>query len=196
MVQRKKLLSLQGFVLLVCMLFGIVLNKPTTTYACSCIVPDRPSKTLSNSTAVFAGQVTAIDRPIAGSIVSSADKIAVTFRVTQVWKGPAYKTQWVRTAQSGVSCGYEGFHVGDEYLVYASGTVEDLQTSLCSRTKPYVQAQMDLDELGTGTAPTLDNPYDPRLRWIAIAIVGLGLIGVTLIVRRVVTARRRLAQSG
>lgn len=116
--------------------------------------PGPPQEELGDSAAVFAGEVVGIevqDRG-EGQVFSSADPVAVTFRVSKVWKGPAFETLVVITARNGASCGYT-FNVGQEYLVYTRGRQTLLETSICSRTQVYARYGEDIAALGPGIVP-------------------------------------------
>ena len=119
-------------------------------HACSCAPSGSPAEALERADAVFAGEVTAIRRlghpPFR---LSSADPVAVEFRVNQVWKGPIQDTQTVETEVSGISCGYE-FKEGQHYIVYTS---EGSRTGLCTRTAPAWMAFADFVALGPGHPP-------------------------------------------
>lgn len=122
--------------------------------ACSCI-PTTPQQSLKNSGTVFAGRVIdvvdegemrpEVSRPLLG--------FKVTFEVSNVWKGQPNRQFVVRTSGSSASCGYS-FEKGKEYLVYASNQGSQLETGLCSGTKPLANARPDLAVLGRGTTPT------------------------------------------
>lgn len=130
------------------MLVSILLN-PLPASACSCVEPDVPRAALAKATAVFSGIVVSMDYRYSGPVQSSADPVTVTFRVDEVWKGPEKAFLSISTAISSVSCGYE-FHLGESYLVYASGPEDHLEVSLCSRTKPKAMADDDFEALGQG----------------------------------------------
>ena len=88
--------------------------------ACSCGSRPSPSGAYHSSTVVFSGKVVAIrgfDIPAWGTY-SSADRGTIEFRVSTVWKGPAYETMSVTTLRDSASCGYP-FEEGREYVVYA-----------------------------------------------------------------------------
>jgi hypothetical protein len=87
-------------------------------------------------------------------VQSSADPVSVLLEVRDVWKGVDTTQVWVWTAKHGESCGYEGFEVGQEYVVFAYGEPERLETGLCERTKPLASAAADLAALGTAYTPT------------------------------------------
>lgn len=104
--------------------------------------------------------------------------VAVTLRVSEVWKGDVGKTLRVTTsADSGAGCGYP-FEEGKEYLVYAG---EDASVSLCSETKPLSSAGADLEALGTGERPknggTLPDTSGglsvPALIWLAVLMAAV-----------------------
>ena len=122
--------------------------------ACSCGPRPSPSGAYHSSTVVFSGKVVAIrgfDIPAWGTY-SSADRGTIEFRVSTVWKGPAYETMSVTTLRDSASCGYP-FEEGREYVVYAyaHGFLEGPPTvSYCSRTRSFDQAQEDLKWLGEG----------------------------------------------
>lgn len=121
--------------------------------ACSCASPfPSPQESLKKSTVVFAGKVTGMDIPN-GIVISTADPVLVTFDVSEIWKGPDYKTLVVTTARDGVSCGYS-FEQGEEYIVYAYGEEDKLSTNICSRTELIANAKEDLQGLGKGNLPT------------------------------------------
>lgn len=141
-------------------LFALI---PQRAYACSCVPPAPPAEAFANAEAVFAGKV--IHWSVPNSTGSSADPIHVTFNVSTVWKGPASRILAVQTASSGASCGY-GFVLPEEYLVYAYGAGDDLEVSLCSRTRPLADAAEDLAELGAGEVPASSAAFLPTLHSI------------------------------
>lgn len=117
-------------------------------FACSCTQPRPPSETFEQSTAVFAGKVT--------SIKSGDYSKTVQFDVEMAWKGISETPVTLTTAGSGASCGYE-FEEGVGYLVYAYGK-ESLETGMCGRTQPFVDAYQDLAYLGAGYVPEPGQP--------------------------------------
>jgi hypothetical protein len=168
--------------------------QPCAVFACSCLQPGTPIAELNRSDAVFAGTVVAIDGPSGLPTLttsfpfiafqnSSADPVSVTFDVSDVWKGPAYRQISLVTPRDSASCGYS-FQIGETYLVYATNQGAELTTNLCSRTNSISQAQSDLAALGPGTAPTLDSapPSSPStslpivLGGASIVLAGLALL--------------------
>ncbi|RXZ77815.1 hypothetical protein EBB07_27485 [Paenibacillaceae bacterium] len=160
------------------MLGGGVLFKPAMAYACSCAERLTPAEELERGTAVFAGEVTAIESK-EGKVISSGDPIKVTFKVSEIWKGEVGSLTDVYTAGSSASCGYDKFEVNQTYIVYASGVEDKLQTGICTRTALLADATEDLQQLGKGEAPpakeykSLKGEHlEPRkdFWWILIAI--------------------------
>lgn len=150
--------------------------------ACSCVSPfPSPQESLEKSAAVFAGKVTNIDIPNE-IIISSTDPVAVTFNVSEIWKGPDYRTLVVTTARDGVSCGYS-FKQGEEYIVYAYEEEDKLSTNICWRTGLIADAGEDLQVLGKGNLPTnfgsnidVHQPIPIRIFLFVFGIVVLILI--------------------
>ena len=139
-----------GFVFLFVSFFMI---KPTVAHACSCAVPPTVEKELERKSAIFKGKVTDIKQPDTGEFISSADLVAITFQVDQVWKGALAEETTIYTARDSASCGYEGFEENKEYVVFAYGD-DKLQTGMCELTKPASSAGKELAALGKGYAPT------------------------------------------
>lgn len=128
--------------------------KPKSAYACSCAGPPAVSEELARKTAIFSGKVIAVKPPEQKEIMSSADPINVTFAVDQVWKGEVGEKTVVGTASSSASCGIENFAMDAEYIVYAYGEPDKLETGICERTKLLSSANEDLTALGIGKKPT------------------------------------------
>jgi hypothetical protein len=93
---------------------------------------------------VFAGQVLDVGRSTGRGVVS------VRMRVDRVWKGDIGADLLLTTDLS--DCGFE-FRSGEQYIVYASATGEQLTTTVCHRTHVLADAASDLKYLGRGTAP-------------------------------------------
>lgn len=155
--RRTARLCLFGIVAVALVNIGAAMAAPGCAHACSCGMPaGSPERVaeqaLSGSSAVFSGEVVDIDWPLLP--VSSAAPETVTFRVSEVWKGPERRTLEVKTAVSDASCGYP-FDAGESYLVYAydDGAGGVASASLCSSTKPLSDAGADLEALGPGAAP-------------------------------------------
>jgi len=141
--------------------FVALFFTPSVAFACSCERPPfgKTEKQLiklerEKSRTVFAGEITDIilEQTIPGEDAPVAE---VRFKVLQSWKGTATKTVTVFTANICCICGYEGFKVGERYLVYTYGSDEDekLWTGMCTRTKPLTEAALDLRVLDKGKVP-------------------------------------------
>jgi hypothetical protein len=142
----------------------LVLNTNPAS-ACSCI-QTTPQQSLKNSKVVFAGRVIDVVEQRDSTDAASGPSLAgvkVTFDASQVWKGKPDRQMVITTSGSSASCGYF-FEKGKEYLVYANGQGTQLQTGLCSGTKPLSNAQADLAVLGRGISPTPQNPSAAQLQ--------------------------------
>ena len=138
------ILTLTALLLLVPFLFLIWKTHPVT---CTCNSPNSSVEELRRSTAVFVGKVIHIEFPkLTGFPYNSRDPMIVTFWVSKVWKGPAMRTTDVRTLLFG-TCGCK-FTEGEEYLVYANGSSQQLVTDRCTRTKPISEAIAEVAALG------------------------------------------------
>ena len=160
--------------------------------ACSCVYPGPPDEELAQATAVFAGKVVGIIKPIGFGSISSADPIKVTFRVNTVWKGPVSLTTTITTSRSSASCGYP-FEEGVEYIIYAYGTEDDLSVSLCSRTQPLDAAAEDLEVLGVGTAPLADGNQITEIisDFQRPILIGAGIILLLLVAAAIIKRSSR-----
>jgi hypothetical protein len=133
---------------------GVLALAPDCASACTCgSVGSQSQKEmveseLSSSEAVFSGEVVDLKRNQKGPF-GGVDK--VSFRVSEVWKGPERKTLEVSTQAQGTACGYP-FEEGQEYLVYAYGK-QNLKASACSETKSFSEAEADLALLGNSEKP-------------------------------------------
>jgi hypothetical protein len=135
---------------------GLVALIPDCASACSCVPPppgqsqqEQARRELDRSSAVFAGEVVDRKRGV-GTFYGKAPRIEmykVSFRVSEVWKGPERETLGVSTPRGGGTCGYP-FSEGREYLVYADG--KKMIVTGCGRTTPLSEASADLEALGNG----------------------------------------------
>jgi hypothetical protein len=133
---------------------GLVALLPDCAFACLCPRPPRAERALDRSSAVFAGQVVNIK----GSLVPEEPGAKVyvrvdtiSFRVSEVWKGPERETLEVTTPSDEPACGYS-FSEGREYLVYAEG--KRMKVDSCGRTTPLSKASADLEALGNSETPS------------------------------------------
>ena len=138
-------------VILACFLF------PTVAEACSCAPPRTPREELDQSTRVFLGEATKVERRtpqmdqgLAWSIRHWFDQLLgrvekplirnfpykrVHFNVVETFKGESVRTIDVATGLGGGDCG-SSFEVGVRYVVYAYGPDNALGTGICSLTAP------------------------------------------------------------
>ncbi len=185
MASTRLLTSLVAVTLLI---FSLVALLPDCASACSCAFfggspQQRAERMLDESAAVFAGKVVDLKRDFKQGSYGSVNK--VSFRVTEVWKGPKRETLELTTPSQGSACGYF-FSKGQTYLVEATGK-KSLDTSICSETKPLSEASELLEALGNGEAPgeggsvLVDTSGGfPPLG--IIGMIGLGAAAVSMVV--------------
>jgi hypothetical protein len=142
---------LTGLVSVTLLVVDLVALFPDSASACSCAMlpgseQERAERALAESTAVYAGEVVNISK---GKPLSIREPNAVSFQVSDVWKGAEQETLEVTTPRGGAACGYP-FKEGQEYLVYAYGGRQSIKVDLCSETKPLSKASADLEALGNG----------------------------------------------
>ena len=120
------------------LLFILLFSPPSLMHRpeCVCIKDPHPSEekvkaerrqAFDKATAVFEGKVVALDG------------YKVTFGLKKRWKGDASVSEVVLS--TGAVSGYDGtplpkecsyqFHLGEEYLVYAFGTVKKMEADVC-----------------------------------------------------------------
>lgn len=122
----------------------IIFFVQRAVYACSCIAPPAPNIEYSNRFAVFIGTVKHI-QPDSSSAIGN---LKITFTVERSWKGVSSNEVSVFTASSSAACGYY-FQTDSTYLVYADTFSAKLNTGLCTRTKKFNDASVDLSFLNT-----------------------------------------------
>ena len=186
---RRPLAALASLLLTV---LGAVLLIPDCAFACSCAIESNPKErvefAVSDSEAVFSGEVVDFEKG-ADSMFGPTE--TVSFRVSEVWKGPQRETLEVSTPTQGSACGY-AFKEGQEYLVYAYTGKQGLETDLCSSNKPLSKAEADLALLGNSS----EKPKDGGGEVLAdtsggvsagamVGVAGLALAASVLVVSRV-----------
>ena len=124
---------------------------------CNCSPSGYPVQELADAAAVFTGKVTDIrlvdSTLLKEEVISSSDRIMVSFDVDKVWKGQQKKSLVVETGVTTKTCGYP-FVVGESYLVYTFYQIggsdsTTLLTSQCTRTRLLANAAEDIEELNT-----------------------------------------------
>ncbi len=108
--------------------------NPSSTHACSCLVPQSVEQEMEQSDAVFTGTVTKIKK--VGMGLYSPKK--VYFDVEKTWKGQNKAKTFVITGIGSGDCGFN-FEVGKDYIVYASESnmytnTTALTTTVCDLT--------------------------------------------------------------
>ena len=167
---------------------------PDCASACTCALEGDSQKeivegALSDSEAVFSGEVVAVEKGTATA--SGPGNDTVTLRASEVWKGTVRGTMEVSTPSQGIACGYH-FEEKREYLVYAYGK-RGLATDICTGTKPLAEAGADLAVLGDGEKPehggdalsdTSGGVSGPAL----VGLAGLAVAASFIVVMRLVRA--------
>jgi len=165
-------------------LLGTAVATPDRAHACSCAAPPTVREELSRKTAIFAGTVTKIVKPDKPVIDSAVDLVEASFKVDRIWKGELADQATVYTAISSASCGYEGFRVGERFLVSAYGSPDRLETGYCEMTKPAEAAAAELSELGAGREPIAKRDENAAFdggaaktigAWFAVSLAASGL---------------------
>jgi hypothetical protein len=144
---------LTGLLSMALVVSGLVALLPDCAFACTCAwtarsaIPEqeRAERALDRATAVFAGE--AVDFEKGGKMWGPVPSTTVSFRVSEVWKGPERETLEVNTPSQGSACGFR-FSEGQKYLVYAEG--KRLSVDSCGETTPLSEASADLQALGNG----------------------------------------------
>lgn len=130
-----------------------------TANACTCAGSGSPCDSYGSAAAVFVGTVVSVrekERPKDVATARRDEDAGLSewgstfykFSVEQPYLGVAGTEIEVLTGSGSGDCGYR-FTIGQRYLVYASRSKTNLITSICMRTKPFIQADEDLAFLGT-----------------------------------------------
>ena len=198
--------TLAALASLVLIVLGVVfLYPPDCAHACSCMGVST-QRLLSSSEAVFSGEVVDIKKNQKNPAAppppdpESNDNAPpsppsypvdrVSFRVSEVWKGPQRETLEVITPNIGAACGYP-FKEGQEYLVYAYGKGEPFETDICNGTHTLSKADEDLAFLGNGEKPmdggdALTDTSGVVPAWAVVGLAGLAMLASFLVVVRLV----------
>ncbi len=136
----------------------VLLFAVNTALACSCVLPDRNksvkrlvNEAKTSSVAVFVGKVVDIrfseekmgDQPL---------RMIAKFEVAGQWKGSVPQIVEVTTANICCICGVT-FQKGENYIVYANGTADELSANSCSRTSVITGKSADEKYLGKRRLP-------------------------------------------
>ena len=156
--------------ILALVLFAL-LSIPMDAAACSCVPPGTVQQERDQSTRVFVGRVTSIERrtpetdkgwltvatewirQLFGATPHAADRDfpykRVSFAVTETFKGTPESHVELGTGMGGGDCGYV-FEPGKEYVVYARGQEGALDAGICSLTGPSSESRSGLQVLRNG----------------------------------------------
>ncbi len=176
---------------LVLAVLGFVFLIPDCASACSCAILGSSQKEmvesgLSSSEAVFSGEVVDFEKG-ADSMFGPTE--TVSFRVSEVWKGPQRETLEVSTPTQGSACGY-AFKEGQEYLVYAYTGKQGLEVDLCNGTQRLTEAEADLEVLGASKKPTVGEALSDTSGGVSagamVGVAGLVMAASLLVVVRLV----------
>ena len=122
----------------------LVLTAAREADACSCMAGGPPCQDFFQVQAIFAGTVRRIAP--AERAPTGPKNVRVEFIDIVAFRGVEGPIQAVLTSAVGIgSCAYP-FKEGERYVVYASRAKpgEPLRTSICSRTRPILEAAEDL----------------------------------------------------
>ena len=184
---KKRFGIVKAIILVVSIIVGLF---PTDrAFACSCVVPGTPEEEFKKFDAVFMGTVTSISESNEPNPIDKYSyypketypKVKIGIKVGQSWKGVTTDFIYVFTGYGGGDCGYPvtGF---ETYLFYASGPIDDLHISICSRTAWYNEAQEDrsylkqLQELPLTHVEPQDNLIDNKKDEVIILLAGSTIV--------------------
>jgi len=145
------------------LLILILVLQATPNLAMECRARRSVSEQLRHSTAVFSGEAVAEEyRPILTpqpGWPEASEILVIKFSVQRWWKGSGEREVFLYTGVLRRPGGFVivgedfRFKVGEQYLVYAFGDVENLATTSCERTTQLEKAAEDLKALGEGRLP-------------------------------------------
>jgi hypothetical protein len=139
------------WILLLVAVFAFLTVGVQSANACSCGGGGAPCESYGGAAAVFVGTVIGysenrLPKEVARKEVDWSPRI-FKFSVEQSYLGVEGSEIEVSTGTGGGDCGYE-FKTGQRYLVYAYRYTERLTTSICTRTRLFIEANEDLAFLG------------------------------------------------
>lgn len=141
----KIIMNIKKTIILFIFLFLSISFNLSSTFACSCIIPESPEKELEKSDSVFIWRVISIEKEKSlNQLLWNINKNIVNFEVKANIKWISKDSIIAETAESSASCGYN-FEEGKEYIVYWNIENWELNISLCSRTSLVSNASEDLE---------------------------------------------------
>ena len=135
-------------------LLSLLFFVAPAVYSCECETPSQ-AKAFKSASAVFVGKVVDIRDSDVSIVEGSSYSVAVTFEVSQYWKGARTVRVTVHTDQGALSCNPFKFEPGKEYLVYARQKQFIVWTG-CSRSLPLTATPgitKELNALGKSKRP-------------------------------------------
>ena len=138
---RRLILLLAGSLLLLAPLIGVQLATGSgRAYACGCDWPPPPPiEAFKEASTVFSGRVVSFRTWSFEVDFGDRSKLpywSVEFEVDVVWKGPVTTTTFVYVTHE-TACGYSGFEVGEDFLVYAHEWHEAVNRQGLGMTTPF-----------------------------------------------------------
>lgn len=130
----------------------------STTFACSCMMPENPTAELEKADSVFQWTVTNISTQNPDAEFGKQN--LVEFDIAGYWKWNINNST-VTTQDSSAACGYN-FEEGKDYIVYSWFDSDNDQhyVNLCSRTTTLENASDDIAELWDYTPEVQDDVID------------------------------------
>jgi len=118
------------------------------SFACSCMMPESPTKSLEKSDIVFIWNVTSVEtKEVKTDFNFTTKEKTVVFNVDSVLKWEKNNNITIKTANSWAACWY-GFKKDKNYIVYwYKNDKWEYRAGLCSRTSLLVNANEDKKEL-------------------------------------------------
>lgn len=139
---------------IIALLVGMILVTVAPVSACSCMMMS-PAEEFASADAVFAGEVTAMQK--------DNEQFTVSITVLHTWKGDDAiddDTIVVTTPLDSAACGYT-FEADETYLIYALLQDETLHVTSCGNTAPLLDALNQFAIVGTDLAAAANQPNSP-----------------------------------
>ncbi len=113
-------------------------------WACSCVAPSTPEKAFEDAKAVFTTQAPQLIKNKSGYVET------IILHPDKFWKGNADLKSI--TVNPRTMCNYANFKENKKYLIYAhshwdKSKPDDYSVSMCSRTKPLEEAEIEVQYL-------------------------------------------------
>lgn len=204
--------NINHFRLLICLVILLSLFiRPTSVYACSCVIPGTPAEEFFQHDAVFSGTVVKIANnyipfvtefmryngffesfltPDYTNVDGRFYGNSIFFSVTNSWKGVHENYVEIDSGYGMGDCGYS-FIENKEYLVYANSAygIPDkyLVTGTCGRTKELGNAGEELAYLET--RPVLNLEIISPTFWTEKNYIGFALLYILVTISLIIVFR-------